>query len=57
MAIKQIVEEVPEVLNSVVRVEDVEWIALDWRGLAIVSAYLPKANSSRRSRNEKYRSN
>jgi hypothetical protein len=40
MAIKQIVKEVPEVLNSVVGVEYVKRIALDRRGVAIVRAYL-----------------
>jgi hypothetical protein len=33
------VEEVPEVLNSVVGVEDVKRVTLDRRGLAVVSAY------------------
>lgn len=41
MAIKQIVGEVPMVLNSVAGVEDVKRIPLDGWRLAIVSAYLP----------------
>ena len=40
MVIKQMVEEVPGVLNSVVGVEDVKWVTLDRRCVAVVSAYL-----------------
>jgi hypothetical protein len=39
MAIKQMVEEVPEVLNSVVGVEDVKRITPERRSLAVVGAY------------------